>query len=148
MTDPVLQSNFAVDLVVDGNTMGSFTSVTGGTMSITVIENAIMYADGSSRGTFIPGATNFEPVTLSHGLTDDMTYWDWWNRLAAGSREVYDASIIANSQGGTPVAQWDMEDVWVSRLSGFRFVTGLEGDKIYIASITLVAEDIKRVVPA
>ena len=148
MTDPVLRSNFGVDLVVGGNNMGSFTSVTGGSMSIVVIEHVIMYDDGSSRGIYIPGATNFEPITLSHGLTSDMAYWDWWSRLAAGEREVYTASIIAYNQAGSRMAQWDLEDAWVSRISGFHFVTGganTLGNQVAIASVTLVTEDIKRV---
>ncbi len=144
MPDYALQANFGVDLEVNGTRMGKFTSVTGGSMSITVIEHVIMYADGSSRGIYIPGATNFEPITLSHGVTSDKTYWDWWSRLAAGTREVYGASLIVYDHAFVKVAQWDLEDAWVSRISGFRFETGTSGD-VFIASVTLVAEDIKRV---
>jgi len=149
MADPGLKNNFGVDLVVNDTRMGSFTSVTGGTMSITVVENNVGSANGGVRHTYIPGPVRFEPITLSHGLTSEKTYWYWWDQIANKRKmEGYDASIIAY-QGDTiktQIARWDLEDVWVSRISGFQFATGASGNDVYIASVTLVVEDITRVV--
>jgi hypothetical protein len=44
------------------------------------------------------------------------------------------------------VAQWDLTDAWISRISGLRFDTHNDNaTNIYIASVTLVAENIERV---
>ena len=58
MADIALQSKFGVDLEVNGTRMGNFTSVTGGTISITVVEDTLNDYGGSS-GLFIPATTNY-----------------------------------------------------------------------------------------
>lgn len=95
--DPFVQSSYYVDLVVDGDSVGYFGKVTGGSISLTVIEYTLNQY-GGSQGIYIPGATAFEPVTLSQGVGTDMAFWKWWVAIANGTRHTalrLNASIFA-----------------------------------------------------
>lgn len=161
MTDPTpyLENSFAIQLTTrTGDTLGYFSTLTGGSMSVVVVEHTLMYPEGGSRGIYIPSCTSFEPITLSFGVTDNLAFWNWWGDMANSRRNRIDASIFALGPGisqapiGVPkavtdkmrrVAQWDLEDVWPSRISGFRF--DVDSNRYFMASVTLVAEDIKRI---
>jgi len=159
MIGPYLENSFAVELTTyAGQSLGYFSAVTGGSMSVVVVEHTLIYPEGGSRGIYVPSCTNFEPITLSFGVTDDIGFWNWWTDIANGKRKRIDASIFAlgaavsKAPTGVPsalsekmrrVAQWDMEDVWPSRISGFHF--DVDSNKYFLASVTLVAEDIKRI---
>lgn len=151
MIEPYLEKDFAIELTTQaGESLGYFSTVTGGSMSVVVVEHTLMYPEGGSRGIYIPSCTNFEPITLSFGVTDNMGFWNWWTDMANGKRNRIDASIFALGHAaaapknvtGNRYAQWDLEDVWPSRISGFRF--DVDSNKYLLASVTLVAEDISR----
>ncbi len=165
--DPYIESSFAIELTTgQGQSLAYFSAITGGSMSVVVVEHTLMYEGGGSRGIYIPSCTNFEPITLSFGVTDNMGFWDWWMDMANGKRNRIDASIFALgptiaagkktegatsaraipetlSEKGRRIAQWDLEDVWPSRISGLRF--DADSDKYYLASVTLAVEDVKRI---
>lgn len=156
---PYLENSFAIQLTTRaGESLGYFSTLTGGSMSVVVVGHTLMYPEGSSRGIYIPSCTTFEPITLSFGVTDDLTFWKWWTDMAGSKRNRIDASIFALGAATvkTPanvsstitekmrrVAQWDLQDVWPSRISGFHF--DVDSNKYMLASVTLVVEDISRI---
>lgn len=174
MIGPYLENSFALELTTaKGDPLGYFSAITGGSMSIVVVQHTLLQSNGGSRGIYIPSCTSFEPITLSFGVTDDMTFWNWWLDMANGQRNRINATIFALgpsflSSSATSktvklngkdevrtavtaavqkklrrVAQWDLEDAWPSRISGFRF--DVDSNKYLLASVTLVAEDIRRI---
>ena len=146
MTDPFIESNFGIELTTySGQSLGFFSAITGGSMSIVVVEYTHLLDEGGSMGIYIPSATSFEPIILSFGLTDDMEFWSWWTNMANGYRHRIDASIFAVGSNSQRLAQWNLEDVWPSRISGFNFHS--DSNKYFLASVTLVAENIVRVSP-
>ncbi len=174
MIGPYLENSFAIELTTaTGEPLGYFSAITGGSMSIVVVGHTLMYPEGGSRGIYIPSCTSFEPITLSFGVTDDMTFWNWWIDMSSGKRNRINASIFAlgpNYLSASTVsktvktdgekivkeainttvqkklrrvAQWDLQDVWPSRISGFHF--DVDSNKYMLASVTLIAEDISRI---
>jgi len=151
--DPFVQSSYYVDLVVPdrGGSVGFFGKVTGGSISLTVIEYTLNQY-GGSQGIYIPGATAFEPVTLSQGVGTNMTFWNWWVDIANGQNHTanrINASIIAygpvtdEATSTKKYAQWDLTDAWPSKISGFNFAA--TGDRVFGISVTLMVEEITRV---
>lgn len=144
MTAPYLEKDFIIELQnKTGEKLGYFTAITGGSMSIVVVEHTLMQDKGGSRGIYIPTCTSFEPVTLSFGVTDNMGFWKWWGEMANGKRNRIDISIFATGSNSKLKGQWNLEDVWPSRISGFRF--DVDSGNYLLASVTLVAEGIERV---
>lgn len=144
MTAPYLEKDFIIELQNKaGEKLGYFTAITGGSMSIVVVEHTLMQDKGGSRGIYIPTCTNFEPVTLSFGVTNNLKFWTWWGEMASGRRNRIDISIFATGSNGKSKSQWNLEDVWPSRISGFRF--DVDSGNYLLASVTLVAENIERV---
>lgn len=156
---PYIENSFAIELTTsEGAPLGFFSALTGGSMSIVVVGHTLMYPEGGSRGIYIPSCTSFEPITLSFGVTDDLTFWNWWIDMSGAKRKRINASIFALGPALSKapadvasavtakmrrVAQWDLQDVWPSRISGFHF--DVDSNKYMLASVTLVAEDISRI---
>lgn len=139
-----------------------FKGISGGEMEIALVEHNVVYQNGGSTTLFIPGASSFAPITLYHGVTNDMTLWKWWSDVTKGKKARRDGSIIAfgyitgdkhkkiiNEQGTEEeievpkIAEWTLSNVWPLAISGFNF--DLDSSDPFIAEITLVAEFIERI---
>ncbi len=145
-TDPYVENSFGVVLTYGGNKIGTFTTVSGGSMEITVIEYTLNIKGGGSQGIYIPGATGFEPVTLSYGVTDDVRFWQWWTDLASGKTDKrVNLSLVAfgaMDEGNKRLAEWHLEFAWPYKISGFNF--DLDSTSAFIAEVTLMVENIVR----
>jgi phage tail-like protein len=140
---PYIESSFFIELsLYNGNPLASFSGITGGSMSIVVVEYTHLYDEGNSAGIYIPSATSFEPITLSLGVTDDLQLWRWWYVNANGERDRRNLTLKARGTNGDE-AEWTLEDAWPSRISGFNF--DASSNKYFLASVTLVVENIIRV---
>ena len=143
MTNPYIESSFSIELsLYSGSPLASFSGISGGSMSIVVVEHTLLYPEGNSRGIYIPSATSFEPITLSLGVTDDMRLWRWWYENSTGLRERKTLTLRALGTNWG-VTEWTLEDAWPSRISGFNF--DASSNRYFLASVTLVVEDISRV---
>jgi phage tail-like protein len=161
--DPFVECFFGVDVSDDDTEVAYFRAVSGGQMSITLIEHNVVYSGGGSSTLFIPGPTSFEPITLYQGVTKDKTLWDWWTQVTQGESVRRNLTITAYGQTITSTelstlgglfstlpdglnfrvyAQWDLLLAWPLSISGFSF--DVDSGKPYIAEITIAAEFIER----
>ncbi|MCG3211080.1 MAG: hypothetical protein FOGNACKC_04717 [Anaerolineae bacterium] len=167
--DPFVECFFGLKLEYPGmdDIHAYFKGISGGEMEIALIEHNLVFQNGGSTTLFIPGPTSFAPITLSHGVTSDMTLWKWWTDVTKGKKARRSGSIYAfgyvTGQISIPfvtgfakfksistgvdappkIAQWDLSNVWPLSISGFNF--DLDSGDPFIAEITLVAESIERI---
>lgn len=148
--DPLVECFFDLEVSYKGSQIGQayFHSLSGGEMSITLIEHNVVYQSGNSTTLYIPGPTSFEPITLYQGVTSDKIFWEWWTDVTKGKKSRRNATIKAYGQyvkekdKDPLIAEWSLENVWPLSISGFSF--DLDSDQAFIAQITLVAESIER----
>ena len=143
--DPFVECFFGVDVSDNNTDVAYFRAVSGGKMSITLIEHNVVYSGGGSSTLFIPGPTSFEPITLYQGVTNDTTLWDWWTQVTQGKSVRRNLTINAyRGDSLTTVATWNLTNAWPLEISGFSF--DVDSGSPYIASITIAAEFIERTV--
>lgn len=148
--DPLVECFFDLEISYNGKEIAQayFHSLTGGEMSIALIEHNVVYQSGNSTTLYIPGPTSFEPITLHQGVTSDITFWNWWADVTKGKKVRRNATIKAlgsykgQDDKDLAMAEWTLENVWPLSISGFSF--DLDSDQAFIAQITLVAESIER----
>lgn len=148
--DPLVECFFDLEISYKDSQIAQayFHSLSGGEMSIALIEHNLVFQNGGSTTRFIPGPTSFEPITLSQGVTSDLTFWTWWADVTKGKKSRRDGTIRAygtvTKDGGDPaLAEWSLGNVWPLSISGFSF--DLDSSNAFIAQITLVAESIERI---
>lgn len=148
--DPFVECFFDLEFTDNNLNKGQafFRSLTGGEMSISLIQHNLVFQNGGSTTLFIPGQTNYEPITLSQGVTKDLAFWDWWTNVTKGKKCRANATItayghITEENGSAAAAKWDLENVWPLAISGFNF--DLDSGNAFIAEITLAAESIERI---
>lgn len=151
--DPYVENSFGVVLSCGTSNIGTFTSVSGGAMEISVISYTLNTAGGSS-GILMPGACGFEPITLAYGVTDDTEFWKWWVDMSGAkiyrrvNLELVAYGALKKQSDGTykkGTARWDLANAWPSRISGFNF--DLDSTSAFIAEVTLIVENITRTAP-
>ena len=140
--------NVRYNLTVEGVQLGSFVSLSGGDVEVAVIEHPVVFPSGEYSTLKIPGPISFSPITLSRGFGNSIALYNWFVTAAMGhvKEARKNGSITLNGfVDGVfkPLVQWDLENMWPTRLSGF------EGDQssqagVAMLSITIVAESIER----
>lgn len=138
--DPYRSYNFKLE--IKGVTQGHFTECSG--LGVRV-EN-IKYREGGLSQVVrqIPGQVEYGEITLRYGLTSSTELWDWFMKAVEGEVERRNVSIVmVDSDGATPVLQWDLIDCWPSEWRG----AGLNAldREIAIETLTLVFETLNRV---
>ena len=106
---------------------------------------AIPYREGGMRPAVyhVPGAVEYSPITLRYGLTSSRELFDWLMTAVNGRVTRRHVSIILlDSDGATPVMQWDLLNAWTSRWRG-SILNGL-APEVAIESLTLVYETLQR----
>lgn len=141
-TDPLVGFHFQLDL--GGVVAGYFTEISGLGSENEVVEHKIV-EDGKQIVQKIPGRLKWGDITLKRGITDDMDIWEWRKKVEDGM--VDDArtngSIIMLDQELTPVAQWDFENAWPSKVSGPQVQS--DSNNFGVEELTIVHEYIVRV---
>lgn len=147
--DPFVECFFGVEFGDSALDKGEayFRAISGGEMSISLIQHNVVYQNGGSTTLFIPGPTSFEPITLYQGVTTDMAVWKWWTNVTRGKKVRKTVTIrayghIIKEGGSATVAEWTLENAWPLVISGFNF--DLDSGEAFVAAITLVAESIER----
>lgn len=140
--------NAYYELIIDSISMGSFYSISGGEIEVSVIKHEVTYESGESSTHFIPGRTRFTPIVLSKGFQGSENLYNWF--VAAAKGNTYHArrngTITLNGfVNGTykPLVRWNLENVWPNKLSGFD-MNQFNATSTARFEITLVAEVIER----
>jgi phage tail-like protein len=111
----------------------------------------VTYRDGLSGQTFkLPGRTDFEPITLERGITNDAAFEEWANqvhRLNDPSEVVdyrKDVLIEVRDEGGSLVRVYRVYRCWVSE---YRALPDMDAgaSEVAIESIRLEHEGWERI---
>jgi phage tail-like protein len=141
--DPLVAFNFKLE-VMDMMT-GFFTEISGIGSEHEIVEHKVMTQGGQEVVKKIPGRLKWNDITLKRGITSNMDVWTWRKQVETGGilGARYNGSIYMMDQAGTPVAQWNFENAWPSKISGP--APKADGNEVGIEDITLVVEYIERV---
>lgn len=140
--DPLVSFNFGIE--VEGIITGFFTECSGLGSESEVIEHKVVGSGGKEVVRKIPGRLKWGDVTLKRGVTTNLDFWEWRKMVEDGnvSQARKNGSIIMYDQEGTPVARWNFERGWPSKISGPSVKS--DGNEIVVEEMTIVHEYIKR----
>jgi phage tail-like protein len=116
------------DLYDATTVFGTFTKLTGGDMSISMIPYNIVGENGGITTKYIPGQISYAPIKLSCAMSDVVSeLTDWFNEAVAGNLDdVYkNCSIAQYKKAGTGRTEtlviWNLINAIPIALPGFSF---------------------------
>lgn len=141
-TDPLVGFHFQLDL--GGEVAGYFTEISGLGSENEVIEHKVVEG-GKQVVQKIPGRLKWGDITLKRGITATMDMWVWRKKVEDGLVDSArtNGSIIMVDQELTPVAQWDFEGAWPSKVSGPQIQS--DSNNYGVEEMTIVHEYIVRI---
>jgi phage tail-like protein len=118
MPDPLAGFQYALD--IGGKVSGFFQDCSGIGSEHEIIEQKLTDANGRPFIQKIPGRMKWNDVTLKRGITAEMDLWKWRKMVEDGNVDGArtHCSIIMMNRTGKPVAQWDFNNAWPSKVSG------------------------------
>jgi phage tail-like protein len=141
--DPMIGAHFEVSV---GAVTGYFTEVSGLGSESEVVEHKIM-AKGAKEPLIrkIPGRTKWGDIVLKRGITKNLDFYDWRKQVEQGKVDAarLDGTIIMYDQTMTPIAEWNFNKGWPSKISGPSLAA--DSNAVGIEEITIVHEGIKRI---
>jgi phage tail-like protein len=116
--DPLVQFQYALE--IQGRLTGFFTECSGLGSEHEVIEHKVVNEKGQQVLLTVPGRLKWENITLKRGVTDNMEMWDWRKQVEDGDVDSARAngSVTMLDQHLKPVARWDFENGWPTKVSG------------------------------
>jgi phage tail-like protein len=140
--DPLVGFNFEVK--IEGALTGYFTECSGLGSESEVIEHKVVGQGGKEVVRKIPGRLKWGDITLKRGITLNMDMWTWRKQIEDGmvSDARKNGSIVMNDQEGNPVATWDFQKAWPSKLTGPAVKS--DSNEIGIEELVIVHEYIVR----
>ena len=137
--DPYRNYNFKVS--IPGFAEAHFKECSNLGIKVDVI--AYREAGASAVVRWIPGRTEYEPVTLSYGLTASKDLWEWVLTGVKGTVQRKRLTIIMlDADGQTEHLRWNLNNAWVSEWRGAPL--DAMGQEIAIERITVVFETLDR----
>ena len=140
--DPLVGFHFSID--IGGVIKGYFTECSGLGSEHEVIEHKVV--EGNKELVIkMPGRLKWENITLKRGITKSMDIWKWRKQVEDGDVEKArtNGSIVMYDQHANPVARWDFDKGWPSKVTGPQ--PKADSNEIGIEELTIVHEYIKRV---
>ena len=137
--DPYRAYNFK--LVIQGVAEGHFTEVSGMEAKIT----PIYYREAGNNQVvhYVPGRTEYGPITLRYGLTRSRELWDWFMTGIKGKIQRKNLSIVLlDSDGATEVMRWNLVNAWATEWRGA--MLDVQSQEVAIETLTLVCETLER----
>jgi len=143
--DPLLGFNFALE--VGGAVKGYFTEITGVGSENEIVEHKVVDDQGRESVHKIPGRLKWTDINLKRGITSSMDIWDWRAEVEAGKMEKArkNGSIVMLDRQYKPVARWNFENAWPSKVSGPTLKA--DSNEYGVEELVLVHEKLTRVKP-
>lgn len=140
---PLVGFHFALEL--QGKVTGYFTECSGIGSEHEVVDHKVVTPDGKQVFMKIPGRLKWGDVTLKRGVTSSMDIWKWRKQVEDGQVEQArcNGSIIMYDQTLKPVARWDFQRAWPTKVSGP--TPKADGNEIGLEELTIAHEYITRV---
>ena len=141
--DPLVSFTYALDL--GGKVKGYFTECSGLGSEHDVVEHKVVDEKGRQMIKMVPGRIKWDKITLKRGITDAKDIWDWRKKVEDGQVEDarIDGSIIMMDQELKPVARWNFEGGWPSKVSGPQLKSA--SNEIGVEELTIVHHRLERV---
>lgn len=136
-TDPLVGFHFMLDL--EGVAAGYFTEIAGLGSENEVVDHGTYQITQK-----IPGRLKWGDITFKRGITASMDIWKWRRMVEEGKVDEArtNGSIIMLDQELTPVARWDFENAWPSKISGPQLQS--DSTNYGVEELTIVHEYINR----
>ena len=143
MANPLAGFQYALD--IGGKVSGFFQDCSGIGSEHEIIEQKLTDANGRPFIQKLPGRMKWNDVTLKRGITAEMDIWKWRKMVEDGNVDGArtHCSIIMMSRTGKPVAQWDFNNAWPSKVSGPELKS--DSNDFGVEEVVIVHEGMKRV---
>lgn len=143
-SDPALSFQFSVEVSGIVPITGLFMEIGGLETEHSVIEHKTVDVLGRAHVQMVPGRPRWGNVRLRRGVTDSMGFWIWHQLVGVGAVSLARAhvSIILYDRHYSPVAQWDLESAWPSKVTGPQIRA--DSSEVAVEEVTLSHEGISR----
>jgi len=143
-SDPLIGFNFALEVDGPVQVTGYFTEVSGITSENEVVEHKVVNENGQEMVQKLPGRLKFGDITLKKGLTSDLSFWDWRQKVIEGDMPNARAncSIVMFDRNYTPIVRWNLENAWPTKVTGPSLSSG--SNEFSIEELTITHEGITR----
>lgn len=137
--EPFRSYNFKLE--IQGVTRGHFTRCTG--LGVTVERIEYREAGGGPNVVNVPGRPSYPTVKLHYGLTDSRELWDWMQKVADGTPDRRNVSILMlDTDGATERMRWNLLNAWPVSLDGA--MLDALGHDLALETLELCTERIER----
>jgi phage tail-like protein len=136
--DPYQSYNFAVE--IDGINRAGFKGATG----LDASTAATKYREGTDAtlaSRQVPGLLTMSNITLTRGVTDDRSLWDWREGVMKGNTQRRNISIVLRDDQGNEKIRWNLRDCWPIKWAGPSF--DATADAVAIETLELVHEGLE-----
>lgn len=143
MEDPLVSFHYQVD--IGGMIVGQFMECSGLDIEYDGAELQITSPKGVPMVVQQPGRKKFSDITLKRGVTSSLDIWDWRKLIEDGDVDSarVNGSITLCQQDGTPVAMWNFERGWPSKVTGPQPKS--DSNEIGVEEVVIVHEFLERV---
>ncbi len=137
--DPYMAYNFVIE--IDGLLTGNFAEVSGLEVELQTEE----YQEGgvNSYTHKFPTRMVYQPLVLSHGLTDIDTLWNWYQSASEGQVQFKNGTIMLLDRRRLPVTWWNFTNAYPVKWSGPQF-NATNDSQVAIERIELVHQGISK----
>ncbi len=140
--DPLLGFNFMLE--IEGKLAGYFTECSGIGSENEVTDHKVVDKSGREIIRRIPGRLKWTDISLKRGITSNLQIWKWRDEVVKGdmSKARHDITITMMDRMYKPVAIWNFNKAWPSKVSGPAFKS--DDNAIGIEEVTIVHEGMYR----
>ena len=137
-SDPLAAYCFHVE--IDSITIAQFKSVSGLSMSVSVIEHRANLHGGKNILKKLPGPARFEDLVLSRGKVNDAAFWTWIQQVQEGKIDQArkHGSIVLFDYAQGQVQRFSFENGWPSKVEIGKLEAG--SDTVLLETITITHE--------
>jgi phage tail-like protein len=136
--DPYQAFNFSVE--IDGINRAGFKGATG-LDSSTAPTKYREGTDATLASRQLPGLLTMSNVTLTRGITDDRSLWDWRDSVAKGRVQRKNVSIVLRDDVGVEKVRWNLRDAWPTKWGGPSFEAST--DSVAIETLEFAHEGVE-----
>jgi len=118
----------------------SFTECSG--LGVNIKKETYLEGGANDQQRIILGHAEFTDVTLKHGMTDDLTFWQWINAVLSGTpKSRRNVNILLFNQAGETMICWTL--IGAIPISWKAPGLQADGNSVAIEELTLAYEGLK-----
>ncbi len=140
--DPLIGFKYSLD--IGGKVTGYFTEVSGLDIEYEPVELKVVNDKGVPLIIQQPGRIKYTDITLKRGITSNLDIWGWRQEVEDGNVDSarVNGSITMRAEDGSPVAVWNFENGWPSKVSGPQVKS--DSNEYGVEEVVIVHEYLKR----